>query len=325
VDAVEQFQVVTSGGQAELGRALGGYVSVVTRAAPTRCTARLRLLPRRRLNAANALSGTRLPMYQTQSGGSLGGPLRANRTFYFATSSSACWIRPGCVTIARPTRRHQRRLAQSATRARRRTGLYRHPWHSATCSARSIIRSAVAAAHASATACTTSTDARAGAGASQRALAAAGLDNRDHPWPFGNTLDLVADHRQRDARAGRARRLAGAARRRLGPAVSIAGVAMFGTLSWSPTRRQNSLYQVVDNLSHQAGAHALRAGWTFVVNDDTITYPRVGARELHVLDARELPGRHLHAGSRRPSAIPSCRRPAPRRRLRAGRVARGRG
>ena len=31
VDAVEQFQVVTSGGQAELGRALGGYISVVTK------------------------------------------------------------------------------------------------------------------------------------------------------------------------------------------------------------------------------------------------------------------------------------------------------
>ena len=31
VESVEQLQVVTSGGQAELGRALGGYVSVVTR------------------------------------------------------------------------------------------------------------------------------------------------------------------------------------------------------------------------------------------------------------------------------------------------------
>jgi hypothetical protein len=30
-DAVDQFQVVTSGGQAELDRALGGYFSVVTR------------------------------------------------------------------------------------------------------------------------------------------------------------------------------------------------------------------------------------------------------------------------------------------------------
>ncbi len=31
VDAVDQFQVVTSGGQAELGRALGGYINVVTK------------------------------------------------------------------------------------------------------------------------------------------------------------------------------------------------------------------------------------------------------------------------------------------------------
>ena len=31
VDAIEQFQVVTSGAQAELGRALGGYVNVVTK------------------------------------------------------------------------------------------------------------------------------------------------------------------------------------------------------------------------------------------------------------------------------------------------------
>ena len=30
VDAVDQFQVVTSGGQAELGRALGGYINVLT-------------------------------------------------------------------------------------------------------------------------------------------------------------------------------------------------------------------------------------------------------------------------------------------------------
>src|SRR4029077_15641886 len=31
VDAIDQFQVVTSGGQAALGRALGGYFNVVTR------------------------------------------------------------------------------------------------------------------------------------------------------------------------------------------------------------------------------------------------------------------------------------------------------
>jgi len=60
----------------------------------------------------------------------------------------------------------------------------------------------------------------------------------------------------------------------VGPAVTITGVATFGTLSSSPTRRQNRTYQLVDTLSHQAGAHALRAGVDLLFNDDTITYPR---------------------------------------------------
>src|SRR5207244_8810250 len=60
----------------------------------------------------------------------------------------------------------------------------------------------------------------------------------------------------------------------IGPAVNIAGIASFGTLSGSPTRRVNKMYQVVDNLSHQAGGHALRADADFLFNDDTITFPR---------------------------------------------------
>ena len=48
VDAVDQFQVVTSGGQAELGRALGGYVNVVTKSGTNSIAWRpVRLLPRR--------------------------------------------------------------------------------------------------------------------------------------------------------------------------------------------------------------------------------------------------------------------------------------
>src|SRR4029079_13700069 len=60
----------------------------------------------------------------------------------------------------------------------------------------------------------------------------------------------------------------------VGPGVSIAGVATFGTLSTSPTGRVNTMFEVVDNLSHQAGAHALRAGVDVLYNDDTITFPR---------------------------------------------------
>jgi hypothetical protein len=60
----------------------------------------------------------------------------------------------------------------------------------------------------------------------------------------------------------------------VGPAVTISGVATFGTASGSPTARYNRLFEVADNLSHQVGAHSLRFGADFLYNDLTITYPR---------------------------------------------------
>ena len=59
----------------------------------------------------------------------------------------------------------------------------------------------------------------------------------------------------------------------LGPNVSIAGVASFGTLSSSPTRRQNRMTEIVESLTRQQGAHAFRAGVTLLVNEDDITFP----------------------------------------------------
>ena len=48
VDAIEQFQVITSGAQAELGRALGGYINVVTQERHQHAARHgLRLRPRR--------------------------------------------------------------------------------------------------------------------------------------------------------------------------------------------------------------------------------------------------------------------------------------
>src|SRR4029079_15289358 len=85
VDAVDQFQVVTSGGQAELGRALGGYVNVVTKSGTNVLHGDLYDYVRDdRFNSKNALSGTRLPMSQQQCGGSTGGPVVRDRTFFFA-------------------------------------------------------------------------------------------------------------------------------------------------------------------------------------------------------------------------------------------------
>src|SRR5207253_5171477 len=67
VDAVEEFQVVTSGGQAELGRALGGYINIVTKSGTNAVRGSgYGYFRDDNLNAANALSGTTLPMDQQQ-------------------------------------------------------------------------------------------------------------------------------------------------------------------------------------------------------------------------------------------------------------------
>ena len=100
VDAVEQFQVVTSGGQAELGRALGGYVNIVTKSGTNVLHGTVYDYVRDdRFNAKNALSGTRLPMNQAQYGASVGGPIVQSRTFYFANVEQRRLDQSGLVTI----------------------------------------------------------------------------------------------------------------------------------------------------------------------------------------------------------------------------------
>ena len=100
VDAIEQFQVVTGGGQAELGRALGGYVNVVTRSGTNTLHGTLYGFFRDdAFNGKNALTKTTLPMDQQQFGGSLGGPLVRNRTFYFANVERKLLDQTGVVTI----------------------------------------------------------------------------------------------------------------------------------------------------------------------------------------------------------------------------------
>ena len=132
VDAVEQFQVVTSGGQAELGRALGGYVNVVTKSGTNtlRGDASTATSATTRFNAPNALSGTTLPMDQQQYGASLGGPIVANRTFYFANVEQRRLDQTGLVDDRRRQRRRRstRGWPRSATAGRAvATGIYPNP------------------------------------------------------------------------------------------------------------------------------------------------------------------------------------------------------
>ena len=278
VDAVEQFQVVTSGGQAELGRALGGYINVVTRSGTNTLHGTVYDYIRDdNFNAANALSGQKLPMDQQQYGGSLGGPIVRNRTFHFSNFEQRLLDQSGLVTVAQENVPiiNARLAAAGYPGSPISTGIYPNPVHTAhfmgkvdhhaSGSDQLALRYSMYRV--------TSDNSR-GAGALNAPSASSALDNVDHSFALGNTW-TISSRTVNETRAQFAYgNLKAPPTDAIGPAVSIAGVASFGTLSGSPTRRLNRMYQIVDNLSHQAGAHALRAGVDFVFNDDTITYPR---------------------------------------------------
>ncbi len=278
VDVVHEFQVVTSGGQAELGRALGGYINMVTKSGTNSLHGDLYgYFRNQRFNAANPLSNTKLPLTQTQYGASLGGPLRQDRTFFFANFEQRLLNQSGLITIAPANIAaiKSRLAAVGYQGAQIATGLYPSPVHNMSFLTKMdhqfntrdqfSIRYSVYDVN--------SGNSR-GAGALNAATASAGLDNTDQTVAVTNIFALssrtVNETRGQFTRSN----LLALPGDPLGPAVSIAGIASFGTLSGSPTGRLNKLYEIVDTVSHQAGKHVLRTGVDFLFNDVTIAFPR---------------------------------------------------
>jgi hypothetical protein len=278
LDVVREFQVITSGAQAELGRALGGYVNMVTRSGANNIHGDLYSYFRnQRLNADNPLLHNRLPMTQAQYGASIGGPIVRDRSFYFGNFEQRELNQSGLITISQPNvdAVNARLSAVGYQGPPLATGLYPNPVHSTNVLAKADHQFNAAdqftvrySAYR-----VTSVNSR-GAGALSAASASAALDNTDYTIAAGNVATLS----QRTVNETRAQfthsNLEAPPADAVGPAVSISGIASFGTLSGSPTARRNNLYELADNFSHQSGAHAIRAGVDFLYNDLTILFPR---------------------------------------------------
>ena len=278
LDVVNEFQVVTSGGQAEFGRALGGYLNVVTKSGSNALHGDIYVYFRnQRLNAANALSHTALPQTEAQYGASVGGPIRHDRTFYFANFEQRELNQSGLTTISPANRAaiNARLAAVNYLGPRISTGIYPNPVHNSNFFAKVdhqftdkdqfSIRYSLYDVR--------SINSR-GAGALSAPTASANLNDTDQTIAMSNiavfSSRLVNETRGQFTNSN----LKAPPSDLIGPAVSISGVASFGTLSGSPTGRLNRLGEIVDNLSYQTGAHAIRVGADFLYNVDTITFPR---------------------------------------------------
>lgn len=278
LDVVNEFQVVTSGGQAELGRALGGYVNMVTKSGTNSLHGDFYgYFRNQRLNAANPLSNTKLPSTQAQYGASLGGPITSDRTFYFTNFEQRQLNQSGLIAIAPANvgAINAGLAADGYKGAQIATGLFPNPVHNTNFLAKLdhqfnehdqfSARYSLYDVH--------SNNSR-GAGSLNAVTASAGLDNTDQTIAVSNIATLSSRTVNETRGQFTYSNLHALPTDPIGPAVSISGVASFGTLSGSPTGRLNKLYEIVDSISHQTGAHALKAGVSFLYNDVTITFPR---------------------------------------------------
>src|ERR1700675_1367359 len=86
VDAMQEFRVITNNYAAEYGHSTGGIVSMSTRAGTNQYHGSLfESLQNDVFNARNFFAPAKAPVRLNQYGGSLGGPIRKDKTHFFVT------------------------------------------------------------------------------------------------------------------------------------------------------------------------------------------------------------------------------------------------
>lgn len=85
IDAIAEVKVQTSNYTAETGRTAGGVVNILTKSGTNKFRgSAFEFMRNDRFDAKNFFAATKPVLRQHQFGGSLGGPLRTDRTFFFA-------------------------------------------------------------------------------------------------------------------------------------------------------------------------------------------------------------------------------------------------
>jgi outer membrane receptor protein involved in Fe transport len=84
VDSIEEFKVQTGTMPAEFGRTAGGVVNIVTKSGTNQFHGTLyEFLRNDVLQAQNVFASSKAPLRYNQYGGSIGGPIRRDKTFFF--------------------------------------------------------------------------------------------------------------------------------------------------------------------------------------------------------------------------------------------------
>jgi hypothetical protein len=276
-EAVREFEVVTSGGGAEFGRAASGTISVVTQSGTNRYSGRVyEFFRNSALDEPNPLALRKDSLNQNQFGVSVGGPIVRNRTFWFANAERTDQDRTGVVTIA-PANVAAVNAALDSVRypgPRITTGIFPTGYttnnafvrldHELSGSARLQIRYNLYNV--------SSENARNVSGLSAVTRGTA-LEDTDHNVAVSHLATLAANTINEARVQYTHSALAAPVNDAVGPAVNISGVAQFGTSTSSPTGRTADVLQATDTVTVQRGAHLVKAGADFLYNRMWIDFP----------------------------------------------------
>jgi carboxypeptidase family protein len=275
-EAVREFEVVTSGGGAEFGRASSGTISVVTQSGTNTLTGRAYEFFRNdRFDEANPLATRKDPLNQHQFGLTLGGPIVRDRAFWFANVERTQQDRTGIVTIAPAAVAAVNAALDAAGYGGPRvaTGNFPTGFTTTNLFARGDQQAGASRLQVRYNLYdVTSANARNVSGLSDVSRGTA-LDDTDQTVAAGlqTTLSPGAFN---EARVQYTRsRLGAPVNDPIGPAVSIAGVANFGTSTSSPTGRDADVAQAIDTFTLLRGSHLAKAGVDVLYNRVAIAFP----------------------------------------------------
>lgn len=276
-EVIDQFQVVTSGGIAEFGRASGGVVNILTRSGTNDWRGGLYgFLRNQRFDARNPLAPTKDLLTQAQYGGTISGPLRRERTFFFSNFeqtrrnySAVLTISPAAVTSI-----NNRLNAVNYPGSTVSTGVVPASFDTTnfftrvdhSFNQRNQLSARYSLYHINAVNSRT-------VGGLNAISRGTGLEDTDQTVQVSN-VTTFSSRTLNEARVQYTNsRLDAPVNDDIGPAVNIAGVANFGTATFSPLGRDINLFEAVNNVSTIRGAHSLKFGANFLYNRVDILFP----------------------------------------------------
>jgi outer membrane receptor protein involved in Fe transport len=276
-EVINQFQVITSGSIAEFGRASGGVVNIITKSGTNEWRGNLYGFARnQRFDARNPLALTKDLLTQAQYGASLGGPIKRDHTFVFTNFeqtrrnySAVITIAPSAVVTI-----NKRLDALGYQGLRLATGVVPASFDTTNFFARvdhklndrNQLNARYSLYHI------TANNARTVGGLNDVSRGS-GLDDTDQTVAVNNITTLNSRTLNEARFQFTSSRLGAPVNDTIGPAVGISGVANFGTATSSPLAREIKLFEVVDNVSTQLGAHSPKVGVDFLHNRVNIDFP----------------------------------------------------